>query len=107
MSETSGIRDRDRFLEALSAEGVPCSGQFYLPLYKDPLFAMDEVTNPLCTQPYGEGFALDAFSCPVTETAAYEEAIWLPHQLFLSSEEDVDDVARAFQKVADAIAELK
>ena len=48
-----------------------------------------------------------AFDCPVTERAAYEEAIWLPHQLFLGEEGDVNDVASAFRKVlahADALS---
>ena len=56
---------------------------------------MDPVTNPLCNT----DFSLDRFDCPVTAKAAYEEAIWLPHQLFLGSAEDVADVAAAFEKI--------
>jgi dTDP-4-amino-4,6-dideoxygalactose transaminase len=90
-----GGAHRNRFLEALRAEGVPAEGDFYVPLYEDPLFAMDPVTNPLCNT----DFSLDRFDCPVTAKAAYEEAIWLPHQLFLGSAEDVADVAAAFEKI--------
>jgi L-glutamine:scyllo-inosose aminotransferase len=90
---------RDRVLEALRAEGVPCEGDFYVPLYEDPLFAMDPGTNPLASQPHGEGFDLSRFDCPVTARAAYHEAIWLPHQLFLGTDEDMQDIARAFEKV--------
>jgi hypothetical protein len=44
---------------------------------------------------------------PVAERAAYEEAIWLPHELFLGSESDVDDLAAAFEKVAAGASALR
>ena len=92
---------RDHALLALHAEGVPCYGRFYVPLPEDPLFAPDAATNPVArgAWPYaGKEF-------PVAAHAAYEEAIWLPHELFLGDESDVDDLAAAFAKLA-AGAEL-
>lgn len=97
---------RDRFLEALRAEGVPAEGDFYEPLTQDPLFALDPKTNPLAAMPYGQGYRLEDMACPVTAKAAYEEAIWLPHQLFLGSEADMDAIAGAFIKVQERAAEL-
>ena len=85
---------RDTFLRALSAEGVPCSGRFYQPLPEDPLFALDPGTNPLARGDYDPSADL-----PVARRAAYEEAIWLPHELFLGEPSDVDDLVAAFDKV--------
>ena len=33
------------------------------------------------------------------ERAAYEEAVWLPHQLFLGEVRDVDQIVEAIAKV--------
>ncbi len=91
---------RAGFLRALQAEGVPCAGRFYLPLPEDPLFALDAHTNPLARGDYDPRADL-----PVTRRAAYEEAIWLPHELFLGEPSDVDDLVAAFEKVrAHAVA---
>jgi dTDP-4-amino-4,6-dideoxygalactose transaminase len=86
---------RDVALRALAAEGVPCSGRFYLPLNEDPLFAPDPYTNFAVRA--GADYSADCF--PVARRAAYDEAIWLPHELFLGSDDDVDDLVRAFAKV--------
>jgi len=84
---------RDRFVAALRAEGVPASGDFYAPVYRDPLFAWRDTW-----------VAVDysAVSCPVAERAAYEEGIWLPHQLFLGGASDVEDIAGAVGKIVGA-----
>lgn len=84
---------RDRFVAALRAEGIPCHGAFYEPVYKDPLFAWRDANAPV---------DYSAVRCPIAERAAYEEGVWLPHQLFLGTAEDVDDIARAVEKVTGA-----
>jgi hypothetical protein len=40
--------------------------------------------------------------CPVAERAAYMESVWLPHQLFLGTRQETDDIAAAIEKVAAA-----
>jgi dTDP-4-amino-4,6-dideoxygalactose transaminase len=87
---------RDHVQAALQAEGVPCYGRFYVPLTEDPLFAPDAATNPVAREPWPYTSA----KFPIAARAAYEEALWLPHELFLGSEADVDDLADAFEKVA-------
>lgn len=94
---------RDAAIRALHAEGVPCSGRFYVPLPEDPLFAMDARTNPLVRA--GHDYRGQEF--PVARRAAYQEAIWLPHELFLGDAGDVDDLVAAFAKVQAAAAELR
>ena len=86
---------RDAALRALQAEGVPCSGRFYVPMNEDPLFAMDAKTNPLARGSLD--YSRQRF--PVARRAAYEESIWLPHQLFLGDAADVDDLVASFAKV--------
>ena len=90
-----GDASRDRFVAALRAEGVPCHGAFYGPVYKDSLFAWRD--SPVDVD-YSE------VSCPVAERAADEESVWLSHELFLGPERDADDIGDAIEKVA---AELR
>ncbi len=94
---------RDHAVRALWAEGVPCAGRFYVPLNEDPLFADDAATNPAMRA--GIDYASQVFS--VARRAAYDEAIWLPHELFLGSEEDVDDLLSALARVHAGAAALR
>ncbi len=94
---------RDAVIHALHAEGVPCSGRFYVPLNEDPLFSPDPHTNAAARA--GANWSQQVY--PVTRRAAYDEAIWLPHELFLGSEADVDDLVRALTKVQEGAAELR
>jgi dTDP-4-amino-4,6-dideoxygalactose transaminase len=92
---------RDVVLRALQAEGVPAAGRFYVPLPEDPLFPMDAHTNPLART---ETSWRREF--PVAARAAYREAIWLPHWLFLGGADDVVDLVGAFAKVHAQAKEL-
>jgi hypothetical protein len=47
------------------------------------------------------------YSCPESEKAAYHEAVWFPHQLFLGSKKDVDAIADAIEKVLANIESLR
>ena len=85
---------RDDVLRALQAEGVPAAGRFYVPLPEDPLFPMDAHTNPLA-----RSASEVRREFPVAARAAYREAIWLPHWLFLGGADDVADLVGAFAKV--------
>ena len=94
---------RDRAIAALRAEGVPCSGRFYVPVNEDPLFAMDPRTNPAARS--GADYTSNSF--PVARRAAYEESVWLPHELFLGGDEDIDDLVDAFTKLRENAAALR
>ena len=94
---------RDHLILALRAEGVPCSGRFYTPLVDDPLFSPDAYTNPLSRA--GVSYAGQRF--PVAERAASHESIWLPHELFLGGDADVDDLVEAFARIHARAAELR
>ena len=92
-ADACGGVPRDRFVAALRAEGILCHGAFYEPVYKDVLFAWKDS---------GVEADYSAVHCPIAERVAYEESVWLPHQLFLGTSEDVDDIAAAIEKVTAA-----
>jgi dTDP-4-amino-4,6-dideoxygalactose transaminase len=99
---------RAAFVAALQLEGVHCDGLFYEPVYKSSLFPVDPTDFPALS--WGREKPLDLrsmFSCPEAERAAYQEAVWFPHQHFLGSIADIDDMANAILKVLENIEELR
>ncbi|MGO9273180.1 MAG: DegT/DnrJ/EryC1/StrS family aminotransferase [Terriglobia bacterium] len=105
--ESFGGIPRAAFLGALEMEGVPCDGLFYEPVYKSALFPLDPQEYPALS--WGRSAPLDLramYHCPVSERAAYEESVWLPHHIFLGRRKDADDIADAVLKVTENIAEL-
>ena len=99
---------RAAFLGALEMEGIPCDGLFYEPVYKSALFPVDAREYPALSWGRSEPIDLkSSFHCPVAERAAYEEAVWLPHHIFLGSRKDTDDIAAAVLKVCENTGELR
>jgi dTDP-4-amino-4,6-dideoxygalactose transaminase len=99
---------RAAFVAALQLEGIPCDGLFYEPVYKSSLFPVDSTDFPALS--WGRDRALDLrsmYSCPEADRAAYHEAVWFMHQLFLGSRKDVDAIADAIHKVLENIEELR
>lgn len=84
--EAFGGATRDTFVAALEAEGIPAEGPFYEAVYRSPRFPA----------PPGSWRALP---CPVAERAAYEESVWIPHWVLLGNRLDVEDVAKAVDKI--------
>jgi dTDP-4-amino-4,6-dideoxygalactose transaminase len=106
-SESFDRLPRAAFLGALQMEGIPCDGLFYEPVYRSALFPARAEDWPALS--WGRPEPLDlksAYHCPVSERAAYEESVWLPHHLFLGSRRDADDIADAVLKVCEHAGEL-
>ncbi len=80
-----------RFREALNAEGIPCGG-IDPPLYR-------------ALRPSKEDWERFPEICPVAERAP-DELVSLPQNLFLSSKEDMDDIAEAIAKIRENADEL-
>jgi hypothetical protein len=99
-SEEFGGVHRDAFVAALIAEGVPSDGRFYEAVYRSSLFEFSAEKYPAWAQSRRE------FRCPVAERAGYEESVWLPHQIFLGDQRDIDDVLAAIQKIKENSSEL-
>jgi dTDP-4-amino-4,6-dideoxygalactose transaminase len=97
---------RDLFVAALDAEGIRCDGRFYEAVYRSDLFyTSPEISPQLCA---GRSAPVDfsKYHCPVSERAAYHEAVWMPQFVLLGGDEDVDDIARAVEKVMKNLAQL-
>jgi perosamine synthetase len=84
------------FLKALTAEGIPASGGYAHPLYRNPMFR-----DPALPVDYSRYADL----CPASERAC-DEAVWLEHRLLLGDGEDMDDIARAVHRVYEHRGEL-
>ena len=96
---------RAKFLEALNAEGVPCSGG-YVPLYKEQLFYVEPDGCPLGCAFYGRQMDYSKVCCPVAENASANEGVWIFQSVLLGTKEDMDDIARAVKKVQENLGEL-
>jgi dTDP-4-amino-4,6-dideoxygalactose transaminase len=99
---------RAAFLGALEMEGTPCDGLFYEPVYKSALFPVKAADYPALS--WGRKQPIDLrslYNCPVSERAAYEESVWLPHHIFLGSRKDVDDIADGVIKVCENLQEVR
>jgi dTDP-4-amino-4,6-dideoxygalactose transaminase len=97
---------RDVFAAALDAEGIPCDGRFYEPVYRSDLFRPSAEDFPQLRIGRENPMAYTEFSCPVAERAAYRESVWLPQFLLLGGVEEVDDIVQAVQKVIRNLADL-
>jgi hypothetical protein len=90
----------------LDAEGVPCDGRFYEPVYRSDLFYATPENCPQLVVGRDRPVDYSACQCPVSERAAYEEAVWLPQFLLVGDESDIQDIASAVEKVVSNLAEL-
>ena len=110
--EGLGGLSRDRFLEALEAEGVPAS--FGYP--KDPLYAQPMLNEVFKSDIYKKFYTADELDfekykqsnhCPAL-MKTFDSAIWIWHGgLMLGSKSDMDDIVNAVDKIHNNAAKLK
>ncbi len=102
----SGI-SRDKFVEVLNAEGIPCHIGYPWPLTKNPMFQKKEGSEEVpYTFPYRGGkIAIKDMPCPVSEKICNETVI-IPHQVLLSPQSDMDDIVSAILKIQENVSEL-
>ncbi|MDD3927759.1 MAG: DegT/DnrJ/EryC1/StrS family aminotransferase, partial [bacterium] len=103
----SGV-SRDKFLEALEAEGIPCSIGYTTPLYKNPLFQqMAERPHfcPVSCPYYGQLPDYRNTVCPNAERIC-SETCWIPQSVLLAEESDMTDIAGAITRVWENRGEL-
>lgn len=99
-----GGPSRAKFLEALEAEGVPCSPGYLLPVHKQPCFQnLNDDPRPedkaLSDMLNERGIRYKDISCPNAERLCSDECVWLPHRLLLEDEQDMRDIAAAIKKI--------
>lgn len=101
---------RDRFLEAVHAEGAPIGvGAHGEPIYQNPLFqAMSGGhTWPLKCPSYPLPIDYTQAQCPEAERIYRTEALSIGHRVFLGDREDMDLILAAIRKVRDHTDELR
>jgi dTDP-4-amino-4,6-dideoxygalactose transaminase len=88
---------RSAIVEALRAEGVPCSPGYGFSLHEQPMF------RNRAFGPYLPGIVdqldFSKVSCPNSDLLCREQALWLEQGMFLGPRADIDDVACAFEKI--------
>jgi dTDP-4-amino-4,6-dideoxygalactose transaminase len=98
---------RTKFLNAMRAEGIPCSGG-YSPLNKETL-----LKNTLASKGYRAIYSQDRLArweeenrCPENDKLC-EEAVWLTQTMLLGQRSDMDQIALAIQKIQAHASDLR
>ena len=91
-------------LEALRAEGIPCSAGYGFSLHHQPLFR-NKAFGPFLPNASAR-LNYSRMSCPNSDLICRAQGVWLEHSMFLGSRADMDDIARAFEKVYENRAAL-
>ncbi|TYR36615.1 DegT/DnrJ/EryC1/StrS family aminotransferase [Sphingobacterium phlebotomi] len=98
--ERFGGLSREKFLNALTAEGVPCSpgyGKMNLSDYVTSL-----ATNKHYLKIYGERTMkewLERNLCPENDKLADEQAVWFTQNMLLGDRNDMDQIVEAIRKI--------
>lgn len=98
---------RDKFLEALEAEGYAFHGDFYEPLQDRDIFSPTLDRYPLLKDRYPNGITASAVSTPVAAKAAYHEAVWVHYPYISGTKASIDRMVSAIRKVQKYADELK
>ena len=97
---------RSRFLKALEAEGVPCSGG-YTPLNKEP-FLKEALSSRAFRAIYSEKELAEYEErnlCPENDRLC-ERAVWFTQTMFLGPRADMDQIAEAILKIQKQAGDL-
>jgi dTDP-4-amino-4,6-dideoxygalactose transaminase len=97
---------RDLFVAALEAEGIPCDGRFYEPVYRSDLFYATPENCPQLSVGRDHPVNYSSVRCPVSERAAYDESVWLPQFLLLGEDSDTEEIADGVSKVMRNLGDL-
>ncbi|MBM4039247.1 MAG: DegT/DnrJ/EryC1/StrS family aminotransferase [Planctomycetes bacterium] len=99
---------RERFVEALRAEGVPCGPGYPHPLYRNPLFQRKGTGPAYCPVScpyYGREMDYTSVVCPNAERAC-REVVWFSQTMLLAGEEDMRAIVAAVRKIRGSAARL-
>lgn len=95
---------RAAVLQALQAEGIPCSAGYGYSLHHQPMF------RNKAFGPYLAG-AVDRLDyskvhCPNSDLICRDQAIWLGQSMLLGNQSDMDDIYHAFEKIRENASKL-
>ena len=89
---------RERFLKALNAEGVQ-AGRGFPPVYQTEYWHVRKERFPAASRYDPTAPDFQQPHLPVTERLALEQQVTLPHVQLLGTEEDMEDIVRAVEKL--------
>lgn len=90
LNEHPGVT-KDKFVQALSAEGIPCGAGYPHPLYSNQVF--DSYPHHRASCPAADQMCLDTF--------------WVSHEILLAEPNDLPDFISAIEKVCGDLRELE
>jgi dTDP-4-amino-4,6-dideoxygalactose transaminase len=88
---------RAAVIKALQAEGIPCSAGYGFSLHHQPLFQKKAFGPFLPSAAAHLDYAKT--TCPNSDLICREQCIWFEQSMFLGPRSDMDDIARAFEKI--------
>ncbi|MDA0746023.1 MAG: DegT/DnrJ/EryC1/StrS family aminotransferase [bacterium] len=91
---------RERFVEAVKAEGVPLSAGYVKPLYMQPIYQQRAFRCGANCDRYSGSVSYEKGICPTVEAMHYEKLLYTMLIHADLSQEDLEDVAFAVEKVA-------
>ena len=97
---------RGRFAKALQAEGIRAAGGWGAPVYGMPYWHVKKERFPFAARYDPTSPEYRAPECHYADQFTYHEQMTLPHPVLLGSRGDVEDVARAIEKLWEHRAEL-
>ncbi len=103
-AEETGL-ERDLFIAAIRAEGIPMGTGYTRLMYENPMF-LRRIAFGGGGSPWTDGAQPSPVTyargqCPVAESLIYEKFLWMYHIAYPSTPEDMGDVVRAVEKVLD------
>lgn len=88
---------RAAVIEALRAEGIPCSAGYGFSLPEQPMFR-NRAFGPYLSE-IKDRLNYERVNSPHSDLLCREQAVWLEQAMLLGPREDMDDISRAFEKV--------
>jgi dTDP-4-amino-4,6-dideoxygalactose transaminase len=88
---------RTAVVEALRAEGIPCSAGYGFSLPRQPMF-LRRAFGPYLPR-LADKLDYARVQCPNSDLICAEQGIWFEQPLLLGPRTDVDDIRRAFEKI--------
>ncbi len=88
---------RAAVLKALQAEGIPCSAGYGFSLPQQPMFR-NKAFGPYLPRVRAR-LDFGRVRCPNSDLICREQGVWLEQNLLLGRRADMDDIARALEKI--------
>ena len=96
---------RDKFIEALNAEGVPSSAAYGVPLYKNPAFKKENLKG-IWAKGIGPIPDYESLYLPVAEKFCTHQQVVFPHTVLMADRSGIQMIIDSISKIKDNVEEL-